>query len=55
MGSEIVAALTRGRQQIREEKAAAAAPKVAKTCPACGASTVPDANGCCEYCGSPLN
>ena len=54
MGNGIVAALTLGRQQIRDEKAAAAAPKTAKTCPACGASTVPDANGCCEYCGSPL-
>ena len=24
------------------------------TCPACGASTMPDANGCCEFCGSPV-
>ena len=54
MGNEIVAILTQARQQLREEKAAAAAPKVAKTCPACGASTIPDANGCCEYCGSSL-
>ena len=54
MGNEIVAVLTQGRQQIRDEKAAAAAPKAAKTCHACGASTIPDANGCCEYCGSPL-
>ena len=24
------------------------------TCPYCGAATTPDANGCCEYCGSKL-
>lgn len=23
-----------------------------KLCPACGATSVPDANGCCEYCGT---
>ena len=23
-------------------------------CPACGATTIPDAHGCCEYCGSAL-
>ena len=48
MGEEIVSVLTQGRQQIRDE----AAPKTAKNCPSCGASTVPDARGCCEYCGS---
>lgn len=48
MGQEIVSVLTQGRQQIRDE----AAPKKAKNCPSCGASTVPDARGCCEYCGS---
>ena len=25
-----------------------------KVCPACGATTMPDAGGCCEYCGSPV-
>lgn len=29
--------------------------KLAVNCPFCGASTVPDAAGCCEYCGSSLN
>ena len=24
-------------------------------CPYCGATTTPDSNGCCEYCGSKLN
>jgi len=51
MGTEIKNALSRGRRAARSEAQAAAAPKVAKICPACGASTIPDANGCCEYCG----
>lgn len=50
MGEEIKAALMQARQQAREEKAAAAAPKVAVMCPFCGAQTIPNANGCCEYC-----
>ena len=43
--------LTEGRKQVREEAKAAAAPKQAMTCPWCGATTTPDASGCCEYCG----
>ena len=39
---------------IREETRAAAAPKKPVVCPFCGATTTPDANGCCEYCGSAL-
>ena len=31
---------------------AAPAPAEPVICPCCGAKTVPDANGCCEYCGS---
>ena len=38
--------------QVREEAIAAAKPKTSIVCPACGATTLPDANGCCEYCGS---
>ena len=48
---EIKATLLQVRQQAREEKAAADAPKAAVTCPYCGATTTPDASGCCEYCG----
>ncbi len=55
MGQEIKAALTQVRQQVRDEAAAAAAPKAAVTCPWCGATTTPDASGCCEYCGGSLN
>ncbi len=51
MGLEIRDALLRVRQQVREEAAAAAAPKAAVTCPFCGATTMPDASGCCEFCG----
>ena len=39
---------------IHTEQRAAAAPKAAMTCPHCGATTMPDENGCCEYCGGAL-
>jgi hypothetical protein len=55
MGKEIKEALTQARQEIRNEAAAAAAPKEAVKCPLCGATTFPDANGRCEYCGGPVN
>ena len=51
MGQEIVNALTQARQEIRDEVAAQNAPRMAVTCPWCGATTIPDASGCCEYCG----
>lgn len=38
----------------RENAAKAAAPKVAVTCPCCGATTIPNAQGCCEYCGGAI-
>ena len=40
------------REGSRAEAAAAAAPKVPVKCPSCGATTLPDEKGCCEYCGS---
>ena len=49
-GREIRQLLNRGARMAK----AAAAPKTARTCPHCGASTIPDANGCCEYCGGAL-
>lgn len=55
MGNEIVSALTEIRQNARAEAAAANAPKTAVKCPFCGASTIPDAGGRCEYCGGALN
>jgi hypothetical protein len=54
LGNEIKAELTKVRQSVRDSAAAAGAPKTAVTCPYCGATTVPDANGCCEYCGGAL-
>lgn len=55
MGMEIRDALLQVRQQVRDEIAAASAPKTAVVCPFCGATTTPDANGCCEFCGGALN
>ncbi len=54
MGEEIKTALLAVRQQSRDAAAAAAAPKAAVNCPWCGATTTPDANGRCEYCGGSL-
>ncbi len=51
---EIKRALTQVRQEVRRSVAAANAPKTAQTCPHCSATTIPDANGCCEYCGGAM-
>lgn len=48
---EIRDTLLQTRNEIREEKEAAGAFRAKVVCPACGATTTPDANGCCEYCG----
>ena len=55
MGNEIRDALLQVRQEVRANAAAAAAPRQAVTCPWCGATTTPDASGCCEYCGGSVN
>ena len=55
MGKEIRQALLQVRKNVRATAAAAAAPKQAVTCPWCGATTTPDASGCCEYCGGSVN
>ena len=54
MGNEIVEILRTGRSGIRNKAEAENAPKAPTVCPYCGATTVPDKNGCCEYCGKPL-
>ncbi len=51
LGREIRDVLLSGRKAARDSAAAAAAPKTAVVCPHCGATTLPDASGCCEYCG----
>jgi len=52
---EIKEALTQVRQETRDNIAAANAPKIAQSCPYCGATTTPDASGRCEFCGGALN
>jgi len=54
MGNEIKTALTQVRKRARSEVAAANVPKTAQTCPLCGATCIPDASGCCEYCGGAM-
>ena len=54
IGNEIKSVLTDMRTSERERAAEAAAPKSPVVCPFCGATTMPDANGCCEYCGAPV-
>lgn len=51
---EIREALTQVQQVVRDSIAAANAPKIAQICPLCSATTMPDANGCCEYCGGAM-
>ena len=52
MGQEIREAVETMRAQAREE--ASVEPARAVECPHCGATTIPDENGRCEYCGSAL-
>lgn len=47
-------ALTEVRESVRESVAAAKTSRKAQQCPSCGASVVPDENGCCTYCGGSL-
>ncbi len=54
LAAEIKDELTQVRMGVREEVAAANAPKVAQTCRLCGATTLPNAQGCCEYCGGAM-
>lgn len=53
-GREICRILDRDYEERREQAEAANAPKTAVVCGACGATTMPDEHGCCEYCGSAL-
>ena len=47
---EIKEALTTVRQEAR----ITSAPKTAQVCPMCHATCIPDAHGCCEYCGGAM-
>lgn len=55
IGKEIKKALTEVRKEAREKIENEKAPKIAVTCPVCGATTIPDDAGCCEYCGRSVN
>lgn len=55
IGEQIKKALMEGRSKVRAEAAKEAEPKKPVVCPFCGATTTPDASGCCEYCGAPVN
>lgn len=55
MSEEMKEVLLQIRQQTREEEVAAAAPKKLVSCPYCGAQTIPDEKGCCEYCRGLIN
>lgn len=50
LSREIKKALTQAWEETRENTI----PKKAQICPWCGATTAPDASGCCEYCGKPM-
>lgn len=52
---DIKAIFTDIREDSRAQVEAASAPKVPVKCPCCGATTLPDEKGCCEYCGSSLS
>ena len=51
---DIKNALLSLQQQVQENGGYSVQPQQAVVCPYCGATTIPDANGCCEYCGSAL-
>ena len=49
--NEIKHALSQVQRNTRREAVIAAKPKTSVICPNCRATTLPDASGCCEYCG----
>jgi hypothetical protein len=53
-GNTAAAAAASAAAAAAASMAAAQAAKSQVICPYCGAPTTPDANGCCEYCGSKL-
>lgn len=46
--------LNKAKRALETRKAQADKPKEKVICPVCGGTTVPDASGCCEWCGSPV-
>ena len=54
LGNEIKETFLQMHEGVRAEAEAKSAPKTAVVCPLCGATTFPDENNCCEYCGGAL-
>ncbi|MGX8686932.1 MAG: DUF4428 domain-containing protein, partial [bacterium] len=57
MAAELQRLLMRKKEEAApapEPSAPHMAPRGPVTCPNCTAETLPDANGCCEYCGSKI-
>lgn len=55
LGEEMKNVLLQRMESAREDIAAASAPPVARLCPHCGATTTPDAQGRCEFCGGAVS
>jgi hypothetical protein len=49
--NEIKNVLTKVHSEARAQVTEAAKPRTSVVCPGCQATTIPDANGRCEYCG----
>ena len=41
--------------QLGDQESEQAGARMAVICPRCGATTIPDTHGCCEYCGGAVN
>jgi hypothetical protein len=53
--AELKQVLTEVRQEVRQNVVAANTPKTVQLCPQCGATSIPDTNGRCEFCGGAMN
>lgn len=51
---EIKTILTQVREETREKIQSSNAPKISRLCPLCGATTIPNSSGCCEFCGGAI-
>ena len=41
--------------QLGDQESEQVCARMAVICPRCGATTIPDTHGCCEYCGGAVN
>ena len=53
LGNEIKEALLAGRSAARQDSVSHETARAVQ-CPLCGATTIPDKHGCCEYCGGAI-